>query len=141
MAKRMVLLTAGLWLAIYASQALIRTLFDLAHASVIDGAWVILVSQVLCTVVGAWLVGRWRGVAGRRLVLVSLAACLAAFVVWLATGAALLALPSVDALAGLGDVATIVLSLVYALEAAALSWLIAGWVGVDWDAHRTSAST
>ena len=139
MTKRMVLLTAGLWLALYASQALIRTLFDLAHASVIDGGWIIWVSLVLCAAVAAWLVGQWRGVAGNRLVLVSLVACLAAFVVWLATGSALLALPSVEALAGLGEVATIILSLIYALEAAAASWLIAG-VSRDWSAHRASAS-
>jgi hypothetical protein len=126
MTKRMVLLTAGLWLALYASQRVVRALFGLAHASVTGGAWAVWISMVLCTAVAAWLVGRWRGVADDRLIVMSLVTCLVAFAVWLATGSAVLTLPSVEWIAGLGEVVTVILTLMYALEAAAVSWLVAG---------------
>ncbi len=124
MAKRIILLAAALWAGLCASQWLARVLINLARASVVENVWALWLGIVLPVAVAAFFTARWRGLVGRRLVLTTVAAVVAIAAVCLITGVAISALPRVRAIDSLGEAAAALLYGVYALEAAAVCWLL-----------------
>ena len=106
MRKRLVLLTVGLWLALFVGQRLALAAFDLAHVSAADDPWGIWALTALCAAVAPWFVGRWRRLAGRQLVLLSLVTLPAVLAAWFVTEAAVLFTPVVGMLPQSGEIAS-----------------------------------
>ncbi len=126
-AKRIVLLVSTLWAVLFVLQRLAETVFGFMRLSMIEYAWVVQLSVALPVVVTAWLIGRWRGLAGSRLALTVGVALLVSVAAWYATAMAVMSLPPARALDSLGAAPVeAVVYLVLAAEVAAVSWLVAG---------------
>lgn len=141
MLKRIVLLIALLWLGLFASARLAGWLLDLIPASQVENPWAGLLALAIPLLPAAWLIGRWRGLAGRRLTLTATVAMLASLVVTAVIAFAAMALPPAWAANVFGgEAASMFIYLVVAVAAVAVSWLLAGLV-LGLGARRTSAST
>jgi hypothetical protein len=125
--RRIVLLVASLWAVLYVLQRLAEALFNFMRLSMTDYAWAIQLSIAVPIAVAAWLIGRWRGLAGRRLALASGVTLLVSVAAWYATAMAVMSLPPARAFSSVGAVAIeAVVYLVLAAEVVAVSWLVAG---------------
>jgi hypothetical protein len=139
--KRIVLLTAMLAVGLYASEWLVGWLLGLIPASMFENPWAGWLALAVPLLVAAWLIGRWRGLAGRRLALTAAASMLAAFAIAAVIALAAMSLPQSWAPGFFrGEAASAFVYLVIAVEAVALSWVFAG-LAPGLGAHRTSAST
>lgn len=139
MAKRLVLVTLGLWVALYASQWLVRVFFNTARLSIVENPWGLWVPMVVLSLVAAWVVAVSRGATGGRAAIAALVSCVGAYALWLATGAAIVALPWIGVIARFSEAATIVFSLIVAAEVVAVSWFVAG-VASGWGARGVQAA-
>ncbi len=138
--KRIVLLTALLWVVLYVSEWLVHGLFMLIPAPLAENVWAVWLAWALPVWLAAWLIGRSRGLAGRYLALSSTVATLAVFAVAAVTALAVMSLPpSWVPGAFNGEVILALVYLVIAVEAVAVSWLVAG-LAVGLGARRASAS-
>jgi hypothetical protein len=126
MTKRLVVMSVCLGAALFAVQLAVRAVFDLARIPLVANAWVLWMLMGAITAVAATIVVAWNGVGGSRRIVAAVAACVAAYAAWLATGAVVVALPWIAAIAAYGEVTAAALSLLFAVEAVALSWLISG---------------
>ena len=133
MTKRLVLLTAGLWSALFVSATpSSRGVRPSPPMSMVDSPWGIWALTTLCAAIAVWLVGRWRDLTGRRLVVTALVTLAAVIAAWFVTEAVVLFTPVVGILPQSGEIASLALYFVFAVEAVAISWWFAGsvaWVG------------
>ncbi len=135
MSKRMALLIVSVWLALYAGQVLIRAVLDFIGASVVGSAWVLVLWSGALAVAAAWLIGLWRGLAGRRLALTAVVSALSVLAASRLTGPVVVAILPMSNSRIVGEFASALFYLLYALGIAGVSWLIAGAL-IGFDVHR-----
>ncbi len=84
--KRTVLLAALLGAGFWVSEHLIFRAVEFMGTSMVESTWILWLAWTVLALVAAWLIGRWRGLEGRRLAVTSVAAVLGGAVAVAITG-------------------------------------------------------